>query len=722
MKVKFIFCTLLISFCSIFIYAQETATVQAIAIENPRFIGFTQEEESLYSSSIIPNLAEEIITSSKLTLTGDAAKTFKYMKETENDNIGAFVAETHFLQTGLAKSSDGIVDVSLTVTEIKTNITIASKSETITETLTKSILENKIRNLVQEIFLQMGVKKEIDSESKVEVDIALLSSSIEEGASQISALDAQIKELSVSGADEKAQKKKIALEAEKSKLLIKQQVNQQKLKQAKLDNERMIQESELKKNRSEELNSTIERQRKEFEKKAATLRTKQLENLLPGDKIKIIEEKKQTVLDIRISAENSIATVKYKVNSDRDSDIKKINDTPWKKTETDSAGQPIEQAKADRDKKIKMITALAAQSIEKAEKEQKEAAIVSENKILKEIKSNYKILTKKQTVSSLDDSTLMRIGNYNGNEKNWIVTINIIFGNTLVYSTEIPLPYKTVTGKTAKYGTAEYNDTVEEYESYFRLNVPVLYSEAEYYITPLEEKNPSQYMVELKRITIYEIKTGKKVITKKFRDTEINYSFLPASDIRTPAQVEEDKKEAIEEELKKQKKLIRQAEKEKENKKTFKQKMAEGTSFITPVKHAGCELGVRKDLNNSEFADYNTWFATIDFPLKAFYYGIDGNFAKVSDDSNLFGIGAHLGIHTYGFGKIANTYLSTGGGVQFNKGSDLLPQYDTWYVQGTLGVHLLYCVSLSYSLAYYGSDDFCSSFCASLAINGPWSK
>lgn len=701
------FCFLVL-FVGCFVFSEEV-----VSVEFPIFEGFEESEVELYKPIVLNIVNEEILSSSTLLLASDSEQSFSYLKDTDNENIGNFIAPTIFLKTSLSKASVDSITLSAQIIDIEKNITKASTSISIDETLTPSILENKIRVIVNTLFEQMKVKKSNNTETSLDSDIKALALEIEKRDSTISDLDAQINSLSQSDlSSDEIKRESLRLESEKSKLLIKQDIDRQKLERARQDSERLLQEQELAKNRSSELNMTIEKQKKEYEQKALSLRNKKLENLSTYEQINIIEEKKQAILDIRSNTELQIHTMKNKIISDRDFDIGKVNDREWKKTELNANQEPIERAKKEREKEIDLIRTNAAAEIVKIEKEQRATTVDSENKIIKEINSNYKILAKSQVISSLDDSSLMRIGNYNGEEKGWIASVNIIFGSQIVHSVDILLPYKVITNKFPKYGTSEYDDTVEEYDSYFRMNVPVIYAEIDYTVNPMTTDSPSSYIINLKKIRIYRIDTGKKIYSKSFSKVSEIYKSLPVIDIRTKEQQEKNKLL----ENKKSEKLQKDLQRKEKNAKDIE----EGTSFLSPVVHKGIDVGIRKDMGNPDIGIY---YADIDFSMKPLFSGIAVNMLTSTElfesfDLTDIEVGYHIGYHSYGFGILFNPFISVEGGACFDCKTSLLPSYTNWYVKGSVGVHVISVVSLRYSCCYYNNEELSNSFYVGFALTG----
>ena len=157
---------------------------------------------------------------------------------------------------------------------------------------------------------------------------------------------------------------------------------------------------------------------------------------------------------------------------------------------------------------------------------------------------SYKVLENKvYTATSLTDTLIVRGYAYNNLRNRWTISIKSnFFGYTSLFSIDLPLTYKALTGKEVKSlvkmtkeERAEYENNIMLYDSLFRRSVPVVYVRLKYKIRKWKEA--SEYRFEPEQLELVRTDTNKTVFTfsKDFL-TKTTFIVYPRIEIRTASE------------------------------------------------------------------------------------------------------------------------------------------------------------------------------------------
>ena len=150
-----------------------------------------------------------------------------------------------------------------------------------------------------------------------------------------------------------------------------------------------------------------------------------------------------------------------------------------------------------------------------------------QEKLRKKIIADMSSLKRQKfTADSIADNNLhLRIGNYNGDYKGWEYILTFIFDGKANTCSSGWLTYKEITGldipsypeagapgRDKKIKTyQEYQDNVEIYDSFFRMNVPYIQAVLTYSIISCDYETPSQYNCTFEKIEFTNVQENKKI-------------------------------------------------------------------------------------------------------------------------------------------------------------------------------------------------------------------
>lgn len=557
-----------------------------------------------------------------------------------------------------------------------------------------------------------SLKGQISAKDISSMDIKI---DIEEKNKQLERIKEKISLLKNKGTDSITISKINGLQIQHDKLLKKQETEKKRLERKLQDEERAREEAKIAADREEEQNKIIQSQSKKYEQYAKRQRNLSLQSMNSLQQIEVVEKNKQAILSMRKDKELNINAFREHELTNADKDCKKIDDEPYSLIDKDALGQPTSKAISERRAKKKKIMEDANTRIFEYEKQVQKNHKVFEYNLLSEIKQNYKIIRKKASVNSIDNPEVLRlrIENYDGNLFGWYASITFDFDTTNIANYSILIPYKKLFNKKPDYSSVNYRNTVEEYDSYFRSNIPVIYAVVDYYIEPLSSDQPSKYVVKILKTSLYKIelesdKPTKKFLSKKEKNLEGYYEADIISDIRTEAEKKEDEQKTIKA-AQKQIEKEKRATRKKEQKAIRRKKSPEAArNFFTPARYSGFNIGMqtsRFDFDTSRF------YANIDFPIWPFFIGAETtlwqsemvNNGKKSIE-NVFAewynlnmnYGLELGLHFTGFKGWFSPYIFGSGGANY----DFATSNISGYVNGTLGFHFLSIFGINYSCEY----------------------
>ncbi len=347
----------------------------------------------------------------------------------------------------------------------------------------------------------------------------------------IAELDRQLSELTKSQMhDLGAVAEKARLEAEREQLQVQEREAKNRLKRLEEDEKRLEEDRQKAKSRSDELNKKIKENGIKYDKIADQKRSEYSKELTANARISILENKKQTLLKMRADTIERIE--KYYIQEDKDCQkkIAQIEEEPYSSIDKDEKGRVTKAAQRERARKIESVKPESNERKQKYLEEQYAKLFPSYEAIRTEINEDIAGL-KGQKEYSLLNVNLLRFGNYDGSKKAWVAYISLSLAGDIISNEKILIPYKNITGKAGGYKTNEekvaYSTTVEEYNSYFANNIPVIYVEINYDIEPLSLNKPSQYRVKINSYVFKRIEGDEAIFTIKASSPAKTVSILP---------------------------------------------------------------------------------------------------------------------------------------------------------------------------------------------------
>ena len=326
--------------------------------------------------------------------------------------------------------------------------------------------------------------------------------------------------------------KRLAMVQEKTLRLIEQQEKEFKEK---------IKASE----RSQEVNKRITSLSNDVENIAAEIRNKKFTNLSYSEQILVIEKNKKAYLELRNKIEEEIISLYSDANKEYNDRKIDVNDVSQYRKGELSNGIPMQSAK---NIKIQKNTELYNSLMNEAKKNEEDLRNKTQvSNILNDIQEKEIVLSKPQIISSLEDISLLSIGDYDGKEKAWPCSVKIrnggkdlitdsfqIYFNDLskalggtVYSVE------EMEGKSKFEKYNSYLDDVETYDSLFRMGTPLVFLDAEVIVTPLGKDNPSGYSISVSKYVLKATTSSKIITTVRRSNLSSQFYSVPAYDLRT---------------------------------------------------------------------------------------------------------------------------------------------------------------------------------------------
>lgn len=415
-----------------------------------------------------------------------------------------------------------------------------------------------------------------------------------------------------------------------------------RVKRLQDDEKRIAADRQHAKNRSEELNKKIATNGLKYDKLAAAKRKTISSQLTANARIRILEKKKQGLLSLKDGMVSKTKDYYIQENTDCEKKVTQIENAPYSSVEKDQNGKITKLAKKERQEKVKIVK---KESQERKQKylETQYASIAPSYEIIRQEVNKDITNLKEQKEYSLLNSNLLRFGNYDGAKECWVAYVRLILAGEEVSSEKILIPYKNITGLSGGYKTEsekkDYNATVEEYNSYFANNIPVIYVEINYDITPISVKNPSQYKIKINSYIFKKIENNEVIYTAKARSSTKTLSLTPAVYIDYESALTQ---QTISNEVDA---YIKQMKKEKQK----RQKLSGNTTssninfFAAGYVPVGLEIGIQKSKNidvnvgiNSAYLFYQKYFDVgpelkISFSQEKFSFKIGAKIQKKLD-------------------------------------------------------------------------------------------
>ncbi len=735
---------------NIFAQSYNNEPILSIGFTNPKIDINIQQNEEL--SKIIRNQFEKIFRD-YTTITVYDIENEKSLIELnqEHGTIGMLETASNRATSSL-NFRDSNVFLNLQITNIRTSAIIATSTNQIpaSNLSDQEKLNSLIGRVAVEILQQLNVNLSTSQimiirgqKSESEMTSEEIKNSIAEQEKILRELEDKIN-LEKSKTNKTDNSSMDLLEIQRNRLEQKLKLQQKRYEQKQRDEANLAQEAEISLKRSKEQNAIIEKQRQEYEKKANQLRNFSFAQMDSENQIEIIEQNKQTILAMRKKMKESIFEFETLTNKNAQEDCEKIDSEPFSLVDKDAQGNPLPRILQERQTRKNAIKQEAVLKIESYKKQLNSQQIEFEKKLNTEIQNDYKMLKKTQSVSSINKQNLLRINNYDGGLYGWETTIYFELGDNIIASYNSFLPYKSLFNKSPKIKSEEYKNNVEEYDSYFRSNIPVIYAVVDYYIIP-RETYPSEYIVNIVKTSFYNIDTGEKILTQNHKNLSGYYKYAIISDIRSSEEILKDKKlqqKNFEKEFKSQQKnkyniydddyfsnsRSDSASSNSSTKSSSKNLNSRSSqSFFTPQNHAGIVNNIQFNLDNLK--DYR-FSGAVDFPLDPFFWGLGGSLKyetnpnqknsldKVFNEFDM-DFALRLGLQLYGIHRLISPYFIASLGINY----DFINRNNFYFVQGTFGLTFFLFFDVNYICKYNFSDgSIHNAISAGLSIFGPWGK
>lgn len=450
---------------------------------------------------------------------------------------GNFIAELFSAKSTVYISSLGRYTVLVKITDNEKGIVVVNWTSAEYEN-EKDFLDYAANDVALNVLPMLGVELSSLAKQRLSYRKNTDSNSLSEArkyldnlTSSISDLDKQLSEVVKTKMQEVgsvAERERIKAQLEQLKIQEKEATA--RVKRLEEDEKRREQDRQRAKNRSEELNKKISENGAKYDALANEKRKEYASKLTFNARISILERKKSSLLALKTGLIEKIGMYYLQEDEDCKNKIIKIEDTPYTSVEINAKGKVTAEAKKERKEKIKAEQEMSKMRKEQYFKEQFSHLEPSFEVIRQEILSDIPEL-KGQKESSLLNPNLLRFGNYDGSKNTWIASISLILAGNVISEEQILIPYKNITSLQPGYKTEvekeAYNTSVEEYNSYFASNIPVIYVEINYDISPIIKK-PSQYHVKINSYVFKKIEGDEVIFTQKASSSVKTLSIMPA--------------------------------------------------------------------------------------------------------------------------------------------------------------------------------------------------
>ena len=380
-----------------------------------------------------------------------------------------------------------------------------------------------------------------------------ISNSVEDAAENLETYKAELARLEKEQAalmknrsseiDKEAEKARI--EVQKATLLQQKKNEEERLSRLRDDEKRKQEETQLAKERSAESQKKIVALSKEIEEKAAKIRQQKVDNMTALQMIDVIEGEKQVLLANEKSIDSNIAA--FNAEQDRlcEKETKERKSQKPRKTEINADGSLNDVGKQILESDLESIRNKYINLKQKNENQLRTSAKQSEENLKEKIYSDIKNLESKSfTTDSIQGSDVyFRVGSYDGssNAQGWNYTLSFVFGGKTIFSTNGLLKYENITGKPVpSYPSAnasnreakvraynDYQDDVEAYDSFFRMNVPYIRAVLTYSVKSSGVDKASEYIVYVNSISLINVQSNSQVAGEKSRNNV--YAYAPST-------------------------------------------------------------------------------------------------------------------------------------------------------------------------------------------------
>lgn len=536
---------------------QKDENRKSIAFVTPVVEGTDKASKKALAEILRNNLEQVWITNSSFTVvasdkmaemiaTQRKSQDSRHSDKTVIDS-GNFIAELFSAHTKIDISQSGQYTVTIRITDNKTSAVPVNWTAPAYDN-EEDFISYAANDIALHALPKLGV--ELSSLAKTRLSyrkntgnesLAATKQHFETLTISINEIDKKLSEITKSKMeDSNAVSEKAALELNRKQLLLQQQEAEARIKRLEEDEARIAADRQRAKNRSESLNQKIEQQGKIYDQLAEKKRKEYAKGLNTDAALRIVERKKQSMYDLR---RGTVAKIeKYYLQEDEDCEKKvlHIEHEPYSAIEKDHNGKITRLAKKERKAKMKAAQEESAARKQNYLEAQFDILYPAYETIRAEVNTDITNM-KEQKASSLVNNDILRFGNYDGSKNAWVAYVNLIVAGEHISSEKILIPYKNITGSTGSYRTDEeknaYNETVEEYNSYFANNIPVIYGEVYYEIYPRSAKYPSQYSITITSYVFKKIETDEVIYKIKAQSGTSTLTITPTVDADRSAEL-----------------------------------------------------------------------------------------------------------------------------------------------------------------------------------------
>ena len=532
------------------------AAGKRIAVFNPTCEGLTEDEQNWIPSSVRRRLEAnfndyttyqlvDVQNEEQIKSVQKKAESYTHDQDTSIE-IGKLVSAEIGVFSNITKANGKYI-LSTNVTNLTTGVRLSSvTTDSVAEAV--SLFEgagSAVNKVTVKLCDDLGIKlSSIDryvllkGEELSEKDqISMTQEEVSKYQKKQQELERQLKEVSLS-TELDAESRKAKLEAEKALAEQQKQIAEERLERLRLQQQRLLEDQEQQKTRTAAQREKIEQAAAQAEQQAKLVRQKKIDSLSVDNQIAVIEAKKQAMYDIHASVLNQEKLIKQAANDDYKAQCEAIDAEPLRNGETDSKGNmlpAVKQMRNERKQEIrKQIEAKALEDLKKIQGK----TTAQEDSLYTDIQNDLAKLRVRRTISSIEDSRILDIGNYAGDKYEWDATVSLYINDVKIFGQNANIEYKNVSGKNPVSPTAgntaawnDYLDTVDMYDYMFRRNVPAITLEVDYSIDAMPDNYPSMYKMTLYEFRFIDTVSGKVVQTIQPAKSSYRFSVNPSVDI-----------------------------------------------------------------------------------------------------------------------------------------------------------------------------------------------
>lgn len=429
---------------------------------------------------------------------------------TTGEQKASATSQKEYLKPELLYASTGAVD--------EITVLLANKLDIQLSELNKELLTKGSENL------------------SVDAQLALAKQNDEQFQKKMNDYDAELSKLELSN-DVESNFNKNKIQAEKALLLEKQKAEKRQQQLLEEQKKRLDEDMKLESKRSDMLKRQREQLAKDANQKANSLKTLKNEKQDAISQINIIEAKKKSLIEMNQKLENQCSELYEQMQKDKTEAEQKISNRPFGSGELGSNGEPTNVAQKRRAKQIKESNEKFENDYAKNAEALRKVVETPSKKLLSEIRSDQKALTKTKTASSLTGELKINYGKYEGNKNGWNAYLSLYSSGILLYEDVFIVNYEAVSGKKAtdlnvatNLEVDAYNESIDMYSSLLLQGTPLVYFELDYNVTAEPDEKPSTYKFNFKKIRI--INTMHKKSTSVALNKKLEKTIEPTYDIQ----------------------------------------------------------------------------------------------------------------------------------------------------------------------------------------------